>query len=127
MFKAIAYAEQVHATNHFNALGDLYSTEENLETAINGENFEVEEKYPAYNCVAKMQEEKQAVQAINAALSAEKIHAAMYEKAKQSVISGKDIETETIFICSICGYTVEKETPERCPVCGVVKDKFSTF
>ena len=63
LFKAIAYAEQVHATNHLKALGNVKSTSENLDTAIGGETFEVEEMYPAYNAVAELQNEKGAKRA----------------------------------------------------------------
>ncbi len=45
LFKAIAHAEKVHATNHLRALGKINSTVENLQEAINGENFEVNEMY----------------------------------------------------------------------------------
>jgi len=48
LFEAIAYAEQVHATNHLKQLGGVGDTVANLETAIAGETFEVEEMYAAY-------------------------------------------------------------------------------
>lgn len=127
LFRAIAYAEQVHATNHFRTLGDLGSSSQNLEAAIGGETYEVEEMYPAYGAVAQLQEEKGAQRSIHFALEAEKIHAAMYQKAKQAVDSGKDLEVGQIYICDVCGYTGEGEPPERCPVCGATKDKFRLF
>lgn len=127
LFRAIAFAEQVHATNHLKTLGDLGSTEENLQTAIDGENFEVEEMYPAYDAVAKLQSEKEAIRSIHFAVEAEKIHAAMYTEAKQAVKEGHDFEMGTVYICPVCGYTVEGEAPDNCPVCGVSKEKFIDF
>jgi rubrerythrin len=127
LFRAIAFAEQVHATNHFKTLGDLGSSSQNIEAAIGGETFEVDEMYPAYDAIAELQEEKGARRSIRYALEAEKIHAAMYGKAKQAVDSGKDLEIGQIHICSACGYTGEGEPPERCPVCGATKDKFRLF
>ena len=127
LFRAISFAEQVHASNHFNALGDLASTGENLEAAIGGETFEVEEMYPAYDAVSKLQEEKGAQKSIRYALEAEKIHASMYQQAKQAVESGEDLEIGQIYICGVCGHTGEGEPPERCPICGATKDKFATF
>ncbi|MFP4050104.1 MAG: rubrerythrin family protein, partial [Thermoplasmata archaeon] len=41
MFRAIAYAERVHATNHFKELEKVGDTEENLQSAMDGEDFEV--------------------------------------------------------------------------------------
>lgn len=127
LFRAISFAEQVHATNHFRTLGDLGSSADNLDAAIGGETFEVEEMYPAYDAVAELQGEKEARRSIHYALEAEKIHAAMYSKAKEAVKSGKDLEVGKIYICSVCGYTGEGEPPDRCPICGATKDKFRTF
>jgi len=127
LFRAIAFAEQVHATNHFKTLGDLGDTVENLQTAIDGENFEVEEMYPAYDSVAKLQDEKGAIRSVHYAIEAEKIHAAMYTETRQAVKEGKDADLEDIFICPVCGYTVEGGAPDTCPVCGVKKEKFVRF
>ncbi len=127
LFRAVAYAEQVHATNHFKALGNLGETLENLDSAIGGENFEVEEMYPAYDAVAKLQEEKAAIRSIHYAIEAEKIHAAMYAEAKQAAVEGHDIAYGDIYICPVCGYTVEGEAPDSCPVCNAVKEKFQKF
>lgn len=127
LFRAIAYAEKVHAENHYSTLGMIRESAENLQTAIEGETHEVEEMYPAYSAVAKLQGEKGAQRVMDWALQAEKIHAGMYQKAKQAVESGKDIKIGPIYICKACGYTVEGETPDRCPVCGATKEKFQKF
>lgn len=126
LFEAIAFAELVHARNHLNALGMVGETKDNLQTAINGENFEVEEMYPAYNSVAELQNENSAKRSIKFALEAEKIHSALYTKAKQAVEEGKDIDIGDIYICEVCGYTSES-LPDRCPVCGASKEKFRKF
>jgi rubrerythrin len=127
LFRAIAYAEQVHATNHFTSLGDLGETAANLQSAIGGENFEVEEMYPAYDVVAKLQDEKTAIRSVHYAIEAEKIHSAMYTEAQQDVKEGKDADLGEIFICPVCGYTVEGVAPDACPVCGLKKEKFVKF
>jgi len=127
LFRAIAYAEQVHAANHLGELGGIGKTPENLAEAIAGETFEVEEMYPAYLAVAELQGEAGARRAIHYALEAEKIHARMYEKAKEAAEKGQDIELKTVYICPVCGYTVEGEAPEYCPVCGAPREKFKNF
>jgi len=127
LFRAISYAEQVHAANHLKTLGDVGTTEENLQEAMNGENFEVEEMYPAYDAVAKLQDEKAAIRSIHFAIEAEKIHAAMYAEAKQSTREGRDLEIGDVYICPVCGYTAHDEIPDNCPVCGVSKNKFVKF
>lgn len=127
LFQAVAYAERVHASNHLNVLDGVGLTQENLGAAIEGESFEVDEMYAAYKTVAELQDEKGAVRSMNYALEAEKIHAALYEEAKEAVISGKDMEVGDIHICPVCGHTVTGKAPDRCPICGVQGDKFKKF
>jgi rubrerythrin len=127
LFRAISYAEQVHATNHLDVLGMIRGSGDNLQVAIDGETYEINEMYPAFNAVAKLQEEKGAMRTINFALQAEKIHASMYQKAKQAVETSKDIQLGSVYICDVCGYTVEGEAPSMCPVCGASKEKFRKF
>jgi len=127
LFKAIAYAEQVHATNHARNLGIAKKTPDNLQTGINGETYEVEEMYPVFNNTAKLQNEKGAEQSTHYALEAEKIHMRMYQDAKSSAEKGKDIDIKEIYICPICGFTHIGKPPEYCPVCGAPNNKFKKF
>src|SRR5690606_35122567 len=103
LFMATSDAEQVHATLHFKALQDetgdydvssragfgYGTTSENLQGAIDGETFEFTQMYPAYIAVAEMQEEKAALSAMKYAIEAEKIHAKLFTKAKESVDNDK--------------------------------------
>ena len=141
MFKAIAYAEQCHATNHFRALAGeagpfdvtgggvfgLDGTSEALQGGIDGETFEIEEMYPAYLEVATFQGERDAQQSFHYALEAEKIHADWYVKAKHAVDAGKDVDLGTVRICKVCGYTIEGGAPDYCPICGAKADAFVAF
>ena len=127
LFRAISFAEQAHATNHHRELGMVKSTAENLAQAIEGEEFEVEEMYPAYLEVAKLQEERGAQRSFNYALQAEEIHARMYRSAKEKADAGDDIQLGTMQICSVCGHTLEGEAPDRCPVCGAKKEQYRAF
>ena len=127
LFRAISYAEQVHATNHLRELGGIGDTVANLEAAFNGENYENTEMYPAFDAVARLQEEKGAIRSIHYALEAEKIHEAMYTGARESVVAGEDIKSAPVFVCPVCGHTVIGEAPDKCPICGVPKDKYREF
>jgi len=127
LFRAIAFAEQIHATNHFKELKGIGISADNLQEAINGETFEVEEMYPAYHAVAKLQEEKGAQRSTTWALEAEKIHAALYQEAKQAVERKEDVGVGDIYICELCGYTAAGNEVEVCPLCGAKKDKFKKF
>lgn len=127
LFRAISYAERVHAQGHLKALGGIQGTPENLAEAIAGETFEVTEMYPVYNVDAKFQEEKEAERSTHYALEAEKIHAEMYTKARQAALVGQDITLKEVYICPVCGYTHEGEPEDFCPVCGVKKGMFKKF
>jgi rubrerythrin len=127
LFRAISFAEQVHATNHLKQLAGIGSTAENLQGAISGENYENTEMYPAFNSVAKLQGEKGAMLSIHYALEAEKIHEVMYGEAKKLVESGQDTATNAVYICPVCGYTVIGDPPAKCPVSATPKEKFVKF
>lgn len=127
LFRAVAFAERVHAKNHFKALGELKGAVDNLNAAIEGESFEVEEMYPAYDAVARLQDEKAAIRSIHWALEAEKVHKELYETAKEAESKGSDSSFKVINICAECGYTVEGEAPDRCPLCAKPKEIFKSF
>ncbi len=127
LFKAIAFAEQVHATNHFKNLDGIGGTADNLQAAINGETYEVEEMYPAFKAVAELQAEKGAVRSTTWALEAEKVHAELYSQAKTSVEGGQDADIGDIYICEVCGWTGTGEAPDRCPLCGAPAKRLVSF
>lgn len=127
LFRANSFAEQVHATNHLRTLSDIGKTTDNLQDAIEGETYEVEEMYPAFISKAEEDQEKGAETVTKWALEAEKVHAELYKKAKQAVDNRQDMEFAPIHVCQVCGFTMEGEAPDKCPVCGSPKEKFSRF
>ncbi|MBN1933121.1 MAG: rubrerythrin family protein [Anaerolineae bacterium] len=127
LFRAVAYAEEVHATNHFKQLYGVGDTVHNLEAAYGGENYENTEMYPAFDAVAKLQGEKGAMLSIHYALEAEKIHEVMYRDAQALVKQGEDRNALPVYICPVCGYTVIGEPPEKCPVSKTPREKFVKF
>ncbi|MFW6414947.1 MAG: rubrerythrin family protein [Thermodesulfobacteriota bacterium] len=141
LFTAIAHAEFIHAGDHYRELKHLNGgvvansmaafgpgdTSKNLGLAIDGETFEIEEMYPAYIEVAKIQEEKGAQRSFEWSYATEKQHKMLFEKAKQAVDNGDDMKLEAVQVCEVCGYTLEGEAPDNCPVCSAKKEKFTTF
>jgi len=143
LFRAVAFSEYVHARNHYRVLGELKTdakvvagatfgpgnTSKNLELAIMGEKFEVEEMYPVYIEIAKSQDEKEAERSFTWALEVEKIHAKLYEEAKKAVEEGRDYKVDgSIWVCPMCGHThVGRNPPERCPICGTPGSKYREF
>lgn len=127
LFTGIAFAERVHALNHHQVLYGKDATATNLDAAIGGENYEVKDMYPGFKATAEEEKQGRAAQSMHFALEAEKIHAVMYEQAKQAVVSGKDAELGHLFVCEVCGHTVEGDAPDTCPVCKAPKEKYRQF
>jgi len=141
LLRAIAWAEQIHALNHFNVLRDqkgaasslahagfgVGSTLENLDIAIEGEEFEVDEMYPAYKAVAALQGESRAERSFDWAGKAEQTHAGLFQQAKAAVESGQDFDIGPVQVCSVCGHTIAGDAPRRCPICGAKQEKYRAF
>jgi rubrerythrin len=127
LFEAAAASEKIHAGNHLKALDGVQDTPSNLTAAAGGEEFEIEEMYPAYIAIAEQQAEKKAQRSMNNALQAEKIHLALYRRAASDLAAGKDIGKADYYVCPVCGYTMEGDPPDVCPVCGAKHELFSKF
>jgi rubrerythrin len=141
LFRAITFAEQVHATSHFqvmrNEVGAALTvanagfgwgaTAQNLAIAIEGEEFEVDEMYPVYKVAAELQNEPGAVRSFTWAWEAEKTHAALYRQAKTAVEGGQDLQAGTIHVCAQCGHTLVGEAPDNCPICNAAKARYRAF
>ncbi len=141
LFRAIAYAEQVHAGNHFQeidgnitdatvpagAVFGVEKTAENLQGAINGELHEVNQMYPVYLNTAEFQNEAGAKRSFHFALEAEKIHAKLFKQAQDAAKTGNDMELKNVYICPVCGHTVLDDAPDNCPICGVKKERYKEF
>jgi rubrerythrin len=118
LFRAASYSEQMHATAHLRALGGVNATAQNLAGALGGENFEIDEMYPAYIGTANEQAEKLAAISMDRAFQAEKVHSALYKRANAAAPAKKDLDLATIFVCETCGFTIEGAAPDKCPVCN---------
>ncbi len=117
LFRAVAAAETVHAHNHFRALGEIKSTAENLQAAIDGEHYEVETMYPDFIEDAEAEEAKKALRSFNWAWEVEKIHRTLYREALEALDEDGGEEVD-YWVCSVCGHThVGSEPPEQCPLC----------
>ncbi len=124
LFRAAADAETVHAQRHWRALGMVRDTAQNLQDALGGENYEVQEMYPPMLEQAVKDQEISAQYAFKGALEAEKIHVTLFSDALDQVKNGKDIEEFKAYTCVICGFTHVGGPIDKCPVCGAVWSKF---
>ncbi|MBI4826907.1 MAG: rubrerythrin family protein [Nitrospirae bacterium] len=122
LFRAAADAETVHAHNHLRELDGIKSTKENLEAAISGETHEFESMYPAMIDEAKAEGETSASRSFYLANEVEKIHAALYKSALESLGNSREVD---YYVCQVCGNTVEGEAPDECPICGALGKMFT--
>ncbi len=121
LFRAVAEAETVHALNHLRELGEIRSTKENLEAAINGETYEFQSMYPPMIADAEAEGNEGAKRSFHFANEVEKIHAELYKKTLETLDNSTMVD---YYVCQVCGNTVEAEAPETCPVCGAKRDMF---
>lgn len=124
LFRAAAAAESVHAHAHFRALGNINSTAENIDEAINGEAHEFKTMYPEFLEQAKKDENKPAIKSFEYALAVEEVHHGLYSEAAEAVKAEKDLPQSTIQVCPVCGNTFTGDAPNPCPVCQTPKDRF---
>jgi rubrerythrin len=127
LFRAISFAETRHARNHLRTMKGIHATADNLRVACEGESFEIDEMYPAYQEIAKVQGNPQAGRSVRYALKAEMDHKWMYAQSRETVLAGKDIEDKRVSVCLICGHTVIGDLPDKCPVCAAAKEYYRTF
>jgi len=124
LFRAVSDAESIHAHRYLLLMrGKIGSTEENLETAFQNEIKANVEEYPKLIKDASAEDNKSALKAFSQARDVESLHAELYKKALNDMVSERETE---YYVCQVCGYISEDEAPEKCPICGAVKDKFKS-
>ncbi len=122
LFRAAAHAETVHALNHLKAAGLVKDTQENLKTAIAGENYEAVTMYPGFRETAEKEGDTKALRTFTWAWEVEKVHEKLYRAALETI--GEASDTYDYYVCPVCGYTHPRNAPEKCPVCGAPASKF---
>jgi len=122
LFRAVAEAESVHATRYLTLMrGRIGSTEENLEAAFQNEIRANVDEYPRLIKDANAEGMEAAEKAFSQARDVESMHADLYKKAMNDMLSDRQTE---YYVCQVCGYVAEDAPPETCPVCGAGTDAF---
>ena len=118
LFRAAAEGELIHARNHFNVMGGIGSTKENLLAAATNEHYETTRFYPGLIDQAQADRNDKAAISFNRALKAEQGHNPIFEKALEAIKSKKEIAGGDYFVCHTCGNLVLGNVPAKCPGCG---------
>jgi rubrerythrin len=141
IFNETAEQEKVHAKRLFEHIqelkkkigGDLTAiqveteavtvygnTEENLQSAIDGENYEYTDMYPEFAKVAKEEDLEDIAKRFSSIAIAEEHHEERYKKLLEQLKNktlfkkGKQV----VWVCRECGYVhVGNTPPDECPSC----------
>jgi len=105
----------------------LGTTEENLKSAIAGENYEYTSMYPEFADTAESEGYLEIANRLKAIANAEKNHEDRYrdllDDIENNTMFKKD--NEVVWVCRNCGYThTGNEAPEECPSCSHPKAYF---
>jgi rubrerythrin len=123
LFRAAADAETIHALAHFQNMGGVGTTLENLKSAVAGETYEHTEMYPSMVEQAKAEGHRGKTM-LGFANEAEKVHARLFRQALEAMQAGKDLSQMDVFLCPVCGDVEFGVVPEKCPICGAPASKF---
>lgn len=121
LFRAIAEAEAIHAVKMLNLRGIIKDTESNLERSFSTETFAVEQAYPKLIKEAEEEGERGASIAFAQSRDVEEMHASLYKKALNDMMSERLSDYQ---VCTVCGYITDGEVPDNCPICQAPKEKF---
>ena len=133
-FEETANNEKEHAKIWFKLLmgGAVPSTVQNLEDAVNGENFEWTDMYAKFAKEAKEEGFDDIALLFEKVAEIEKEHEERYRALLANIQNGKVFkkEEDVIWECANCGHIhTGKTAPDICPVCAhpqsyfIVKDK----
>lgn len=123
LFRATAEAETVHALGHFQNMGGVGSTLDNLRNAVAGETYEFHEMYPPMVEQA-IAEGHRAKTMLGWANAVEGVHADLFKQALAALESGADLSQMDVYLCPACGHLEFGVPPDACPVCGAPANKY---
>ncbi|MDA8235346.1 MAG: rubrerythrin family protein [Clostridia bacterium] len=127
VFEEAARNEKEHAEIIFKLLKGIGDSKANLQTAIDGENFEWMDMYAEFAKVAKEEGETIAADFFENVAKVEKYHAQRFQQLKDQLEKGELLNKPASinWQCRECGYLWEgSEPPAKCPLCGHGKEYY---
>ncbi len=140
IFQETADQEKEHAKRIFEAIQKLKkdnslkievevplvlgTTVENLRSAVDGENYEYTQMYPAFADIAEKEGLIDVANRLRAIKRAEQHHEERFKKLIEQLEKGTLLKKEEVveWVCMECGYVHKgKEPPEKCPSCDHAK------
>ena len=123
IFAETALNEKEHAKMWYKELhgGAVASTDENLNAAAEGENYEWTDMYAGFAKTAREEGFDELAEKFEQVAAIEKSHEERYRKLLANVNDMKVFsrDGDVIWVCRNCGHVViGKSAPEVCPVCN---------
>ena len=122
IFAETALNEKEHAKMWYKLLNDgIDGTEQNLQTAAEGENYEWTDMYATFAKEAREEGFDEIADKFELVAAVEKEHEARYLKLLENVKGGLVFsrDGDAIWQCRNCGHIyIGKEAPKVCPVCA---------
>ncbi|MFH2012009.1 MAG: rubredoxin-like domain-containing protein [Pseudomonadota bacterium] len=122
LFKAVAEAERVHASEYLKYFeGIIGTTEENLKAAFESEIKANTQIYPPLIKEAMELKREDVAWSFSRSRDVEERHSKLYKDALSAMVTDQVVDYH---VCQVCGYVFDGDLPDECPVCKVTKDNF---
>ena len=143
LFEATSISEKIHASNHRKVLEkygtktfgaesgsyEIKSTLQNLQTAINGETYEMQTMYPVFIKNAENEKAAEAAKSYTWAWDGEKKHLKYYRLVESLIVKGNEsgISFEW-YVCPGCGNLYNPtDVKENCDFCLTKRADFMGY
>lgn len=141
LFLATASAEQIHIKKEYELANatkayeapkpqefKIGTSEENLQSCIEGELYESETMYPEFVATAEADGLTDAKTIFVYARDAEASHAVVFsDELKLLQENGTYAEEVTYYVCPICGKLEKGQAPGACSICGAAGSTWAAF
>ena len=127
IFLETAENEKEHAKLWFKLLSGIGSTEENLKSASDGENYEWTDMYAKFAATARKEGFEEIAKTFEGVGQIEKEHQERFDALLKNIKDGTVFKRpqKNIWHCRNCGHLHEgTEAPDVCPVCSHPKAYF---
>lgn len=131
IFEETARNEKEHAKLWAKQLGYIHENiNDNLKSAIEGENYEHTSMYPRMEKDALEEGHEDIAKLFKEVAEVEEAHETRYKKLLENIENGLVFKKDEIkrWKCNNCGYIHEgEEAPEKCPACSHPQAHFEIF
>lgn len=140
LFEAVSKSESIHAINHgkvleklekkveiaVNGTFEVNTTAENLQTAINGETYDLQTMYPGFIRNSENEKAPEAAKSYTWARDAEKKHLNYYRQASAAILKRNETGLPfTWYVCPTCGNTYNStDLKSSCDFCLTKQESF---